>query len=399
MVTPRAGRERAAPWHDRIMRTVSVLGSTGSIGRQTLEVARWRGYRVKGLAAHGNAALLLEQVREFDPEVVVLVDEAAAADLRAGLPPGVRLLSGTDALVEAAVIDVDTVVAAIPGSASLSPTAAALAAGRHVALASKEAMVMAGPLMNQLARAAGARITPVDSEHSALYQCLQGEDPEAVQQLVLTASGGPFRLAPEDLSRVTPEQALQHPNWQMGRKVTIDSATLFNKGLEVLEAHFLFDVPLAKVAVSIHPQSLVHGLVRFADGSLKAQIGPHDMRLPIQYAIEAPERPAVPLPPLPLTGSLEFFEPDHDRFPSLRLAYAAGAAGGLAPVYLNAADEVAVEAFLAGRLRFTEIPAVIAEVLEHTPAEPLAWEALGPADARARSLALEAAGRLSRTTA
>ncbi len=372
------------------MRSITVLGSTGSIGEQTLDVARWRGYRVAALAARGGVDKLLVQAREFLPELVVCADAGAAATLRSELPGSVRLAAGPEGLEEAASLAADTVVAAIPGAASLGPTAAALRAGRHVALASKEAMVMAGPLMRELAAGAGARITPVDSEHSALYQCLVGEDLASVERLVITASGGPFRTGPADLSGVTPAQALRHPTWSMGRKVTIDSATLFNKGLEVLEAHFLFDVPLERIEVVVHPQSLVHGLVRFLDGSIKAHIGPHDMRLPIQYAIEAPARPPVPLEPLPLTGVLEFFAPDRERFPSLGLAYAAGAAGGLAPSYLNAADEVAVEAFLAGSLPFTGIPAVLADVLAQAPAAPLTWDALGPADAEARRLAQEA---------
>ena len=376
------------------MRSITVLGSTGSIGEQTLDVARWRGYRVVALAAHGNAAKLLTQAHEFQPELVVCVDPSAAKTLEGQLPGSVKLLTGATGLEAAAVHPADTVVAAIPGAASLAPTAAALREGRHVALASKEAMVMAGPLMRELAERSGARITPVDSEHSALYQCLVGEEMSDVDKLVITASGGPFRTGPADLTGVTPAQALKHPNWAMGRKVTIDSATLFNKGLEVLEAHFLFDVPLDRIDVVVHPQSLVHGLVRFNDGSIKAQIGPHDMRLPIQYAIEAPARPPVPLPPLPLEGALEFFAPDHQRFPSLGLAYEAGRAGGLAPTYLNAADEVAVEAFLAGAIRFTDIPRVLADVLSKAPAAPLSWDALTVADAEARSLALSVVAAL-----
>ncbi len=377
------------------MKRLSILGSTGSIGTQTLDVARWRGYRVEALAAGRNAALLVEQAREFRPRLVACAPEVAA-DVAPHLPTGTRLVTGTEGLEAVATADVDVVVAAIPGIGGLAPTAAALRAGRHVALANKEAMVVAGPLMWQLADASGARITPVDSEHAALLQCLVGESAESVAALVITASGGPFRTGPADLSGVTVAQALAHPNWSMGPKVTIDSATLFNKGLEVLEAHFLFDVPLANIEVVVHPQSLVHGLVRYHDGNIKAQVGPHDMRIPIQYAIEAPERPPVPLEPLPLRGSWEFEEPDHARFPSLRLAYRAGEMGGVAPAYLNAADEVAVAEFLEGRIRFDAIPELLAAALEAAPATALDWDSLRAADAEGRRIALETAAAQGR---
>lgn len=380
------------------MKRITILGSTGSIGTQTLDVARWRGYRVRALAAGGNAQLLLEQVREFKPQLVAC-SKQAAAELRPHLPAGTRLVTGPEGLEEVAAADTDVVVAAIPGMAGLAPTAAALRAGRHVALANKEAMVVAGPLVRSLAVRHAARITPVDSEHAALYQCLANQPRGSVAGLVLTASGGPFRQGPQDLSAVTPEQALAHPNWAMGPKVTIDSATLFNKGLEVLEAHFLFDVALDDIEVVVHPQSLVHGLVRFVDGNILAQVGPHDMRVPIQYAIEAPERPPIPLEPLPLKGVWEFEEPDGARFPSLGLAYRAGRAGGLAPTFLNAADEVAVEAFLAGRVRFDAIPDILAQALEAAPSAPLAWESLPAADAEARRLSQQLVDRLARTAA
>jgi len=371
---------------DPAAKRIVVLGSTGSIGRQTLDVARWRGYRPVALVAGRNVEVLLAQAAEFRPKLVVCHPEVAAA-VRPHLPAGTRLATGEDGAADAAAREADTVVAAIPGMAGLAPTAAALRAGRHVALANKEAMVVAGPLMWQLAEAGGATITPVDSEHSALYQALLGEPREAVSSLVLTASGGPFLHGPGDLSSVTPRQALAHPTWSMGPKVTIDSATLFNKGLEVLEAHFLFDMPLSRIEVVIHPQSLIHGLVRYRDGSIKAQIGPHDMRLPIQYALSAPERPPTPLEPLPLIGSWEFLAPDRARFPSLDLAYRAGALGGLAPVYLNAADEVAVPRFLEGGLRFLDIPRLLEAVLAGAPSAPLSWDALAGADAEAREAA------------
>ena len=375
------------------MKRIAILGSTGSIGRQALDVARWRGYHVVALAAGRNAAVLLEQAEAFRPTLVTCHPEAAAA-LEGRLPKGTLLASGTHGLAEAASADADVVVAAIPGMAGLSPTRAALERGTHVALANKEAMVVAGPLVRRLASRTGARITPVDSEHAALFQCLAGQPRDAVDALVLTASGGPFRTAPTDLSEVTPEQALDHPTWSMGPKVTIDSSTLFNKGLEVLEAHFLFDWPLDRIEVVIHPQSLVHGLVRFADGNILAQIGPHDMRIPIQVALEAPERPPVPLEPLPLRGTWEFADPDHGRFPSLLLAYRAGELGGTAPAALNAADEVAVEAFLRHRLRYVDIPVLLERVLDEldpqlTGARALAWEAIAHTDAWARTRAEE----------
>jgi 1-deoxy-D-xylulose-5-phosphate reductoisomerase len=363
------------------MKQIVILGSTGSIGTQTLEVARWRGYEVVGLVAGKNAKLLLEQAREFKPEFVACAN-AVADEVKPHLPSGTKLV---DAL-EVASMQTDTVVAAIPGIAGLGPTVAALKAGRHVALANKEAMVVAGPLVWEIARKHGATITPVDSEHSALFQCLVGEDKKNVDKLVLTASGGPFRKGPDDLSEVTPEQALKHPNWSMGNKVTLDSATLFNKGLEVLEAHFLFEMPLSQIAVVIHPQSLIHSLIRFKDGNIKAQIGPHDMRLPIQYGIEYPHRPEIPLQPLPLVGTWELLEPDHTRFPSLKLAYQAGEMGGVAPAALNAADEVAVEAFMGRKIKFTEIPGMLEKVLEGLENVPLSWESIRMADTWARQL-------------
>lgn len=363
------------------MKQIVILGSTGSIGTQTLDVARWRGYKVVGLVAGKNAKILLEQIQEFKPKYVAC-DAAVADEIKPHLPSGVKLM---DAL-EVASMQADTVIAAIPGIAGLEPTVAALKSGRHVALANKEAMVVAGPLVWEIARKHGATLTPVDSEHSALFQCLVGEDKASVDKLVLTASGGPFRKGPEDLSEVTPEQALKHPNWSMGNKVTLDSATLFNKGLEVLEAHFLFEMPLSQIDVVIHPQSLIHSLIRFKDGNIKAQIGPHDMRLPIQYGIEYPSRPQIPLQPLPLVGTWELLEPDHKRFPSLKLAYQAGEMGGVAPAALNAADEIAVEAFMGRKIKFTDIPKMLEKVLEKLENIPLTWESIRATDTWARTL-------------
>jgi 1-deoxy-D-xylulose-5-phosphate reductoisomerase len=381
---------------------ISILGSTGSIGTQTLEVARWRGWRVAGLSAGKNLELVVVQALEFKPDVLS-VDDSILTAARAALPD-TRVVS--DAL-EVAVTPADVVVGAIPGLAGLAPTRAALEAGRHVALANKEAMVCGGPLVWEAARRGGARITPMDSEHSALYQCLVGERLEDVAELILTASGGPFRDGPADLSRVTPEMALKHPNWTMGQKVTIDSSTLMNKGLEVLEAHFLYAFPLEDIGVLIQPGSLIHSLVRFKDNQIKAQLGPPDMRLPIQYSILSAietalsgqeftggRRPETPLPPMNLIGNLELRAVDRMRFPCLELAYEAGRRGGVAPVALNAADEIAVTAFLEGKLSYLGIPRLIQQILNETPNETLSWDGIALTDTWARTRAFELIGTL-----
>jgi 1-deoxy-D-xylulose-5-phosphate reductoisomerase len=381
---------------------ISILGSTGSIGTQTLEVAKWRGWQVVGLAAGQNLDLLVQQVKAFQPEIVS-VNENILTEARAALP-GVRITPDTR---EVAVIDCDVVIGAIPGLAGLPATRAALEAGRHVALANKEAMVCGGALIWQAARASGARITPVDSEHSALYQCLVGERLEDVAELILTASGGPFRDGPTDLSTVTPEMALKHPNWVMGAKVTIDSSTLMNKGLEVLEAHYLYEFPLERIQVLIQPGSVIHSLVRFKDNQIKAQLGAPDMRLPIQYgilaAIEAlvdkttlpgARRPETPLEPLNLIGNLELRAVDRHRFPCLDLAFEAGRLGGITPVALNAADEIAVQAFLEKRLGYLGIPKLIEQVIHEAPQTNLSWDSIFATDAWARARAAELIGKL-----
>ena len=360
------------------MKRVIVLGSTGSIGRQALEVCRWQGYRVVGLAAGKNLETLSQQIAEWRPSLVA-ADKSLHGELKSRFP-WLKLASPE----EVAALEAEVAVAAIPGLAGLSPTRVAAQTGKRIALANKEAMVAAGPLLWQEVEAHGAEILPVDSEHSALFQALLGERREDVAELILTASGGPFLREPQDLSQVTPEMALNHPRWRMGPKVTVDSATLFNKGLEVLEAKELFRFPLEGIKVLVHPQAYVHGLVRFVDGSLKAQLGPTDMRLPIQYALTYPERAETPLKNLPLPGELEFLEPDLNRFPALEVAYEAGRRGGVAQVAVSAADEVAVEAFLAGRIPFTRIPKILAQVLENTPSLPLTWENLFAVDAWAR---------------
>lgn len=362
---------------------VVVLGSTGSIGTQTLEVCRWRGYRVVGLVAGKNLDLLVQQIAEFRPEVVA-AEEAVLPELRQRFPS----LRIADPL-EVAAWPAEVVVGAIPGLAGLPGVRIAVQQGRRVALANKESMVAAGPLLWQEAARSKAEILPVDSEHSAIFQCLLGEPFQDVAELILTASGGPFLHEPADLSGVTPQMALNHPRWKMGAKVTVDSSTLFNKGLEVLEAVQLFKVPIEKVKVQIHPQSYVHSMVRFQDGSIKAQLGPTDMRLAIQYALTYPGRPPTPLRDAPIPERLDFYPPDTQRFPALALAYQAGRMGGLAPVVLNAADEIAVEAFLQGQIGYLEIPRVLEKVLQQTPDGPLTWENIYQADLEARRLARE----------
>ncbi len=386
-MSPRDLDPLGQPWPAPVAgRRVSILGSTGSIGTQALDVAAWTGHRVVALAAGRRAGVLIEQTWRWRPELVSC-DPDVAHEVERHLPTGTRLVTGDAGLLAAATADVDTVVAAVPGFRGLAPVRAALEQGRHVALATKEAMVCAGALVWRAARASGARLTPIDSEHAGLYQTLVGEPREGIDSVVLTASGGPFRSGPRDLSTVTPTEALAHPTWRMGPKVTIDSATLFNKGLEVIEAALLFDLSLDRIEVVVHPQSLVHALVRFRDGSIKAQLGPHDMRLPILYALEAPERPVVPLEPLPLTGTWTFEPPDTTRFPCLALAFEAGRRGGSAPLAVNAADEIAVAAFLAGELRFDHIPAVIESVLSSDWPAADDWDVLPALDAEARALA------------
>ncbi len=325
--------------------------------------------QVAVLAAGENAALLAEQARAVKPEAVAVASEAAGDRLRECLGDlSIDVLpAGPDGLIAAATYpDVDVVLCASSGTAGLEAALAVLGAGRTLALANKEVLVMAGALMVEAARHGRAAILPVDSEHNAIHQCLEGHRRADVRRLILTASGGPFRsFDAERLARVTPDDALQHPTWRMGRKITIDSATLMNKGLEVIEARWLFDTPAERIDVVVHPQSIVHSMVEFLDGSIIAQLGVTDMRLPIQYAFSYPERWMAPAAPLDITraGSLEFHAPDVERFPCLRLAYRALEHGGAWPVVLNAANEAAVEAFLGGRIGFQSIPVVIERAL------------------------------------
>jgi 1-deoxy-D-xylulose-5-phosphate reductoisomerase len=359
------------------MKRLAILGSTGSIGTSTLDVveAHPDEFEVVALAAGSNLDLLEHQVRRFAPALVSLAGEAPARELRRRLSSSrTEVTWGEASLLQvAAGTEADTVVSAIVGGAGLLPTMAALAAGKVVALANKESLVMAGELMTAEARARGTRILPVDSEHSAIFQCMNGSA-DQVQRIVLTASGGPFRQLPlEAFARITPEDALRHPTWSMGKKVTIDSATLVNKGLEVIEAHWLFGLPLDQVDVIIHPQSVVHSLVEYVDGSLLAQLGVADMRLPIQYALTYPKRRACPAARLALEdlASLTFEAVDRQKFPCLDLAYEAARAGGSLPTVLNAANEVAVRGFLDHRIGFDEIPTIIRKALDAHPVRPI----------------------------
>jgi 1-deoxy-D-xylulose-5-phosphate reductoisomerase len=354
------------------VKTVTLLGATGSIGRRTLElVAAFPGeFRVGGLAARGSdVALVAEQVRTHRPTAVALLDRSAVDRLARELPsPRPELLGGPEGLATlAAEIPADVVVSAMVGAAGLVPTLAAIRAGRTIALANKETLVMAGALMTRAAREHGVPLLPVDSEHSAIFQCLAGAAPRRVRRLVLTASGGPFRgWSPAALESVTVAQALRHPTWRMGAKITIDSATLMNKGLEILEAHWLFDVPVERIDVVVHPQSIVHSMVEFVDQSVLAQLGMPDMGIPILYALTHPDRLPCPAPALDLVQlrTLTFEAPDETAFPCLALARQAGRAGGAAPLVLNAANEVAVAGFLDGRCGFTDIPRLIGDALE-----------------------------------
>jgi len=378
------------------VKRVAVLGSTGSIGRQTLDVIRSipQRFRVVGLAAGKNLKLLAGQVEEFRPEFIGCPSEDADIEQ---LKYSVDIKNNLLSLEEiAASPEVDIVVMATSGKAGLRPLLAALRAGKDVALANKESLVSAGEIITAEVKQNSARIRPVDSEHSAIWQCLSGENKEAAR-IILTASGGPFRqFSPERLAEVTPAQALQHPSWRMGKKVTIDSATLMNKGLEVIEAHWLFHTPYGRIDVLVHPQSIIHSMVEFVDGSIKAQLSYPDMRLPIQYALTYPER--LPNPRLPrldwsLVRSLDFEMPDYDKFPCLRLAIEAGKQGGTCPAVLCAADEVAVELFLAGRIRFNDIAGIIARTLEqHQVVASPTLEEIEAADAWAREMLLKTAG-------
>jgi len=383
------------------MKTLVLLGSTGSIGVSTLDVVKALPgrFRVAALAAGRNVERLAAQAATLRPDLVAVADEAAARALAGRVPRETRIVHGRDGLVEAARHpEADLVVSALVGAVGIEPTYAAIDAGTPVALANKEALVAVGAFLTARAVETGATILPVDSEHNALHQCLRGEQLAEVRRLWLTASGGPFRgWSKQALAEATPAVALRHPTWVMGPKVTIDSATLMNKGLEVIEARWLFGIPGERISVVIHPGSVIHSLVELVDGSFKAQLSVTDMRHPIQYALTWPERLPGPLPPLDLIAAspLAFEAPDPERFPCLPLAYEALAAGGTAPAVLNAANEVAVGAFLAGRASFFDIPAMIRKTLSaHAGRPALTLDDILEADraARATTAAMLSAG-------
>ncbi|OJW25125.1 MAG: 1-deoxy-D-xylulose-5-phosphate reductoisomerase [Rhodospirillales bacterium 69-11] len=372
-------------------RSITVLGSTGSVGTQTIDLlsADPSRFTVRALVAGRNAALLAEQAVALRAERAVVADPAAYPALRQALAgTGIVAAAGVEAVVEAAAMDADWTMAAITGAAGLAATLAAIRRGRAVALANKEALVCAGEVMLRAVREAGATLLPVDSEHNAIFQSLADQNHAAVEKIVLTASGGPFRTASlEEMARATPEVALRHPVWSMGAKISIDSATMMNKGLEVIEAARLFGLPDAKIGVLVHPQSVIHGLVYYQDGSVLAQLGSPDMRIPISHTLAWPSRMATPSPRLDLAtvGRLDFDEPDLVRFPALRLAREALRAGGGAPAILSAANEVAVDAFLQRRIGFLDIARTVEDVMD----------ALGtpPADTLEQVIALDAEAR------
>ena len=382
--------------------SICVLGSTGSIGTQVLDVARRLGpevVRIVGLSAQNDVANLVCQAIEFQPEAVVIGDQSLVANLETAMEGGpTRVMSGPDSLDELAALDeADRIVISVAGTPGLSPTLRAIEAGKDVALASKEVLVAAGHLVMEAARENRVSVLPIDSEHSAIFQCLNGENRERIEKIYLTASGGAFRDIPKhDLAHVTAEQALAHPTWRMGKKVTVDSATLMNKGLEIIEAKWLFGVEAEKIEVVIHAQSIVHSMVRFTDGSTLAQLGLPDMRLPIQYALLYPERPDSRLPRLDMLecGPLTFARPDLDKFECLRLAMEAARIGGTLSVVMNAADEVAVDLFLKGEIGFLDIPGLIGEAMAgHTARPEPTLDEICAVDAEARRTAMELATR------
>lgn len=375
-------------------RSISILGATGSVGASTLDlIRRQRGnWRVVALTANSQAEELAKLAREFSAEVAVVADSSCLPALQAALSgTGIEAAGGTEALTEAAARPADVTLAAIVGCAGLAPTMAAIEQGKTVALANKEALVSAGDVMTAAVARHGTALLPVDSEHNAIFQCLAGNDLAHVSTITLTASGGPFRdWTPEQLAQATPAQAVKHPNWDMGAKISVDSATMFNKGLELIEAHHLFPVGLDKFRILIHPQSVIHSMVEYRDGSTLAQLGPSDMRVPIAACLAYPARMDTPCAPLNLAalGELTFRAPDETRFPATRICREAVQAGGAAPAVLNAANEVAVAAFLAGHLPFTRIAAVVEQVLaRYAPPAPVTLAEVFAIDAEARAQA------------
>ncbi len=375
-------------------RRVTVLGSTGSVGCSTLDLVERNpdAFQVEALTANRSVSRLAEQARRFGARLAVVADDDCYQDLKDALSgSGVEAAAGAAAVSEAAARPADWVMAAIVGAAGLSPTLSAIRQGGIVGLANKETLVCAGSLMTAEVTRCGAQLLPVDSEHNAIFQVLDLDQPDSVDRLILTASGGPFRtLDRAQMAAVTPQQAVAHPNWDMGAKISVDSATMMNKGLELIEAHYLFRVPEDRIDILVHPQSVIHSMVSYIDGSVLAQLGQPDMRTPIAYALAWPERMETPVERLDLAAiaRLDFEAPDDQRFPALALARAALRAGGTVPTTLNAANEEAVAAFLAGRLGFVEIAEVVEQTLTEHPSEPLGGlDELAAADARARKTA------------
>ena len=379
------------------MKNVVLLGSTGSIGTSTVKVAEDLPDQIRliGLAAGGNADLLLEQTRKHKPSVISISDPAKAKQLQNALGTSAQVFCGSEGLLQLATLPAaDIVLIAIVGTAGLQPALAAIRAGKDIAVASKEILVMAGEIVMNEARKHGVRVLAVDSEHSAIFQCLEGKPASSVRKLILTASGGPFRdktiWPKEKFSEITVERALKHPSWVMGKKITIDSATLFNKGLEMIEARWLFDIEMARVGVVVHPQSIVHSMVEFVDGSLLAQLSTPDMCLPIQYALTYPERAASERVQtnFPKIGTLTFEEPDVERFPAIELARRAGEVGGTLPAVLNAANEIAVEAFVNRKINFPQITEMVRCTMDaHETISQPTLEQILEADAWARRTA------------
>ena len=378
-----------------MMKKIAILGSTGSIGTQALDVVKNlpEEFSVEVLAANSNVELLTRQIEEFRPKLAVLADEAAYKKLSARKFPGTELAGGRQAFIDAADFDgVETVLTAMSGFAGLEPTIKAIRGGKNIALANKETLVVAGELVTKLAKFHGVKILPVDSEHGAFFQCLQGEDPRTIKKLILTASGGPFRgMRSGDIKNVSPDEVLVHPTWNMGKKITVDSATLVNKGLEVIEAKFLYGVEYDQIQVVIHPQSIVHSMIEFCDGSIIAQLAAPDMRLPIQYALTYPRRLPSPVKPLNFweLRSLNFYMPDVNTFRGLSFAYLAGTIGGTLPCVFNAANEVAVAAFLEGQIKFLQIYDVIQEIMSRRKVLPATLENVLAEDKEARIAAEE----------
>jgi 1-deoxy-D-xylulose-5-phosphate reductoisomerase len=377
-------------------RTISILGATGSIGASTLDLIRREreAWDVVALTANCQTSELARLAREFGAKVAVVADESCLPELREALSgSGIEAAGGARPLVEAAKVPADMTVAAIVGCAGLAPTMAAIEQGRTVALANKEALVSAGDVMMSAVARHGTTLLPMDSEHNAIFQCLAGNDPDQVRVITLTASGGPFRdWSLEQLAAATPAQAVKHPNWDMGAKISVDSATMFNKGLELIEAHHLFPVGLDRLRIIVHPQSIIHSMVEYRDGSTLAQLGPSDMRVPIASCLAWPARMDTPCAPLDLAaiGELTFRAPDEARFPATRLARQAAEAGGAMPAVLNAANEVAVAAFLSGKLPFTRIAVEVEKLMDRfAPPAPASLAEVIAVDAEARALATQ----------